>query len=98
MKTPKMLKKDWCTAFPEGNWGDCCQQHDYDYADGTEKDTAFGRYMHRLVSDANLYACVKQRKGPAKFMYCGVRIFGYFHYRNTLGFRIKHAILDWIKK
>jgi hypothetical protein len=37
-----MLKEnDHCTMWFEGDWADCCIEHDYDYADGGKLKEAF---------------------------------------------------------
>lgn len=67
---PADFKSDSCTLFPDGNYCECCVEHDKDYYfGGTEKE--------RRASDRRLYRCVKQKnKFVAGLMYLGVRIGG----------------------
>ena len=67
---PSDFKSDNCTLFPDGNYCECCVEHDKDYYfGGTEKE--------RRASDRRLYRCVKQKnKFAAGLMYLGVRIGG----------------------
>lgn len=67
---PPDFKSDNCTLFPDGNYCECCVEHDKDYYfGGTEKE--------RRASDRRLYRCVKQKnKFVAGIMYLGVRIGG----------------------
>ncbi|MBL8180353.1 MAG: hypothetical protein JNL64_01945 [Blastocatellia bacterium] len=67
---PPDFNSDNCTLFPDGNYCECCVEHDKDYYfGGTEKE--------RRASDKRLYRCVKQKnKFVAGIMYLGVRIGG----------------------
>jgi hypothetical protein len=68
---PADFKSDNCTMFPDGNYCECCVEHDKDYYfGGTEKE--------RRASDRRLYRCVKEKKNGfvAGLMYLGVRIGG----------------------
>lgn len=72
------FRSDGCTLFPnrslidEGDWCDCCLQHDIAYwKGGTEAD--------RLAADEALRLCVLDRTGDeilANLMFEGVRIGG----------------------
>ena len=44
-------KKRGCTGFPEGNWHDCCVQHDLDYEAG-------GSFWDKVRADWKLMKCV----------------------------------------
>lgn len=71
---PPDFKSDGCTFFPDGNYRDCCVEHDKAYYFG-------GTIQERLVADNELYICVADRVGPehkltAQIMWLGVRIGG----------------------
>lgn len=71
---PPDFKSDNCTFFPDGNYCDCCVEHDKDYYFG-------GTKKERLQSDKRLYKCIKSKKGwynkfVAPVMLVGVRIGG----------------------
>lgn len=71
---PASFKTDRCTLFPDGDYADCCIEHDKDYFfGGTEKQ--------RRRSDKRLYKCVRskggwQNKTAASIMWLGVRVGG----------------------
>lgn len=46
---------DGCTASPNGNWRDCCDEHDYHYS---EHDVA------RVEADATLAVCITKKGHP----------------------------------
>ncbi len=66
--------KDYCTMFPEGDWANCCKEHDDDYCPDSGVD--------RLTADRGLRDCIECGGRPwlAKFMYVGVRCLGWFFY------------------
>ena len=72
---PPDFKSDNCTAFPDGNYADCCVEHDKDYYFG-------GSLKERRASDNKLRECVAskgkgwKRKFLASAMWVGVRIGG----------------------
>lgn len=67
---PPDFKSDNCTLFPDGNYCECCVEHDKDYYFG-------GTRKERRAADKRLYRCVKQKnKLAAVIMYLGVRIGG----------------------
>lgn len=71
---PPGFVSDGCTAFPDGNYRECCEAHDLDYFKG-------GSFSERRASDKRLYRCVKAKGGwknkvRAPMMYLGVRVFG----------------------
>jgi hypothetical protein len=78
---PDDFKSDNCTAFPDGNYADCCVEHDKDYYFG-------GSLRERRASDTRLKQCVVskgkgwKRKLLAGAMYIGVR-FGGVHFLQT---------------
>jgi len=78
---PPDFKSDNCTAFPDGNYADCCVEHDKDYYFG-------GSFEERRASDKRLRECVAskgkgwKRKLLANAMYIGVR-FGGVHFLPT---------------
>ena len=71
VEPPADFKGDGCTAFPDGDYADCCLAHDKDYFRGGTKE-------ERLASDNRLYDCVlaKGHKIIAPMMWLGVRIGG----------------------
>jgi hypothetical protein len=71
---PSDFKSDNCSLFPDGNYCDCCVEHDKDYYFG-------GSGKERWRSDMRLYKCVRARKGwqnkvAAPVMWLGVRVLG----------------------
>ncbi len=71
---PPDFKSDGCTLFPDGNYCDCCVEHDKDYYFG-------GTSRERWRSDKRLYNCVRKKKGwqnklIAPMMWVGVRVGG----------------------
>ncbi|HVF46807.1 MAG TPA: hypothetical protein VNA17_04510 [Pyrinomonadaceae bacterium] len=72
---PADFKSDNCTMFPDGNYVDCCVEHDKDYYFG-------GSLKERRASDKRLKECVAskgrgwKRKLLANAMYIGVRVGG----------------------
>ena len=71
---PADFKGAGCTAFPDGDWGDCCFEHDKAYFRG-------GTAMERREADKKLFQCVKAKKGLhhaiiAPMMWMGVRVAG----------------------
>lgn len=74
-KLPDDYISDKCTAFPNGNYAECCIAHDKDYFFG-------GAKAERKASDKRLKACVLskgrgwKRRFLANAMYLGVRVGG----------------------
>ncbi|CAN5644708.1 hypothetical protein BH24ACI3_BH24ACI3_06770 [soil metagenome] len=71
---PPDFKSDGCTLFPNGNYCDCCVEHDKDYYFG-------GTRKERWRSDKRLFKCVRSKKGwqnklMAPIMLVGVRVGG----------------------
>jgi len=72
---PADFKSDNCTLFPDGDYADCCEEHDKDYYFG-------GTNAERKASDARLKQCVAskgkgwKRRLLAKSVYLGVRLGG----------------------
>lgn len=72
---------DGCTFWPDGNYRDCCLDHDESYASG-------GSWRERLRADWKLAKCVHKKGGSkrcracqtvtASLMFGGVRVFGSF--------------------
>lgn len=84
---------DNCTWFPDGNYADCCVQHDREYFAG-------GSWKARWRSDKKLFKCVAAKpkfynKLVAPMMWLGVRALGvpWLKTRASWGFgkRIKAA-------
>ncbi len=82
-------QSDWCTLWPEGWWGYCCEAH----------DKAYGAQIVRAVADRDLFQCVAHSL-PAwadgwggiaaavsvvvgGIMYAGVRLFGAYFFRRA---------------
>jgi hypothetical protein len=70
------FKSDGCTLWFDGNFQDCCIQHDLDYWNWYKT----GGWRGRLRADNRLFTCIAGKgffqKGMAPFMWLGVRIFG----------------------
>ena len=73
-KVKKIISDMECTAFPEGNWHDCCVAHDYAYAEGENKWKA----------DAKLTACVAKKGHPlvAAVIWMGCTLFAWKAYND----------------
>lgn len=74
-----MKRKNWCTMFPDGNYANCCKEHDFDYSqDGTKT---------RLKADKDLRACIESMGHPilARVAYVGVRAFGWMFWEEKNG-------------
>lgn len=70
-KLPQNYVSDNCTSFPDGNYADCCVEHDKAYFfGGTKKD--------RRAADDRLRDCVRSKghRFISKIMWVGVRIGG----------------------
>jgi hypothetical protein len=73
-KVPANFVSDGCTKFPDGDYRDCCVEHDKAYYNG-------GTKAQRLKADNRLRACVGAKNGwwhkPVSLvMWSGVRIGG----------------------
>lgn len=71
---PSDFRSDGCTFFPDGNYRQCCVEHDKDYFIG-------GSLKERSRSDNRLFKCVAKTKGwknklAAPIMWAGVRAGG----------------------
>lgn len=71
-KPPYPFTSDVCSAWPDGDWGACCIEHDMAYWCG-------GDAAARKAADEGLRACVSQAGHPTmgSFMYYGVRFGGH---------------------
>ncbi len=72
-QVPADFKGDGCSHFPDGDYADCCFEHDKAYYVG-------GSWTQRWRADKKLYRCVAAKKGfehklIAPFMWLGVRAF-----------------------
>ncbi|MFZ1702262.1 MAG: hypothetical protein WAU71_15680 [Pyrinomonadaceae bacterium] len=71
----KPFVSDSCSWFPDGNWADCCYEHDKEYWIG-------GANSVRKAADKRLKQCVREKnkgwKGRwlSNAMYMGVRLGG----------------------
>ena len=68
---PADFKSDGCSLFPDGNYRDCCVEHDKLYYFGGTKE-------ERRAADRQLCTCVRAKghRFLAPMMYLGVRIGG----------------------
>lgn len=68
---PYPFTSDGCSVWPDGDWADCCLQHDMTYWCG-------GSAAARQQADAELRACVAEHGATcvARLMYVGVRMGG----------------------
>lgn len=71
---PADFQSDGCSKFPDGDYRDCCVEHDKTYYVG-------GNWTQRWHSDKKLYECVAAKNGfehkfIAPVMWLGVRAFG----------------------
>lgn len=71
---PADFKSDGCSWFPDGDYADCCVEHDKAYYFG-------GISKERRAADKKLYKCVAAKKGfhhkiIAPLMWLGIRVGG----------------------
>ncbi len=71
---PANYVSDGCSHFPDGDYLDCCYEHDKTYFAG-------GSWTQRWRADKKLYKCVAAKNGfehkiIAPVMWTGVRAFG----------------------
>ena len=71
---PATFKSDGCSLFPDGDYRDCCVEHDKIYYFG-------GSWKKRWQADKKLFKCVAGKKGfqhkiIAPLMWLGVRAGG----------------------
>jgi hypothetical protein len=71
---PADFVSDGCSMFPDGDYCDCCVEHDKEYFIG-------GSLKERREADKRLYRCIRSKGGAkhkfvAAVMYLGVRIGG----------------------
>ena len=68
---PADFKSDGCSLFPDGNYHDCCVEHDKAYYFG-------GTKAERKAADRQLCDCVRAKghRFLAPMMYLGVRVGG----------------------
>lgn len=82
---PDGTASDGCTAWPEGDWEDCCRDHDTAYRSGKR------HFAHRRRADLHLLSCVAKKGYPllGVLMFLGVRGFGWVpwhqNYRRWVG-------------
>lgn len=68
------FKSDGCSMFPDGNYRQCCVEHDLRYFQG-------GSWLERRRADNKLFSCVAAQKKfynklVAPMMWLGVRVGG----------------------
>ncbi len=70
---PEEFKSDGCSCWPDGEWLECCVEHDVLYWLGGSRE-------ERKQADINLQKCVRQKGHPitGKIMYYGARIGGVY--------------------
>lgn len=51
---PANFVYDGCSRFPDGDYGECCLQHDQPYFFG-------GSWQERLAADNELFSCIKNQ-------------------------------------
>jgi hypothetical protein len=69
---PDTFKTDGCSMFPDGNYRECCVEHDRAYFVG-------GSLRERRAADKELYRCVRSKgngKLLASMIFVGVRVGG----------------------
>lgn len=71
---PANFKSDGCSMFPDGDYRDCCVEHDKAYYSG-------GSWSQRWQADKRLFKCVARKDGwwhkpLAPLIWAGVRIGG----------------------
>ncbi len=68
---PRIFRSDGCSCFPDGDWIDCCVEHDLAYWVGGSRE-------ERKNADLELRKCVEGKGHPiiAQIMYHGLRIGG----------------------
>jgi len=68
---PADFKSDGCSLFPDGNYRECCVEHDKAYYFGGTKE-------ERKAADRQLCSCIRAKghRFLAPLMYLGVRIGG----------------------
>lgn len=71
---PVNFKSDGCSWFPDGNYRECCVQHDLAYFKG-------GNWKQRWRADKKLFRCIAAKRGfqyklLASLMWSGVRVGG----------------------
>lgn len=74
-----MKRRDHCTLFPDGDWHDCCQNHDIAYRRLRNIKPPAQRNRSRKAADRDLLVCVALGGRPhlAILMFYGTRIFGH---------------------
>jgi len=89
-KLPDNYVSDRCSWFPDGNYGNCCVEHDKTYFFG-------GTKKERRAADNKLYECVKGkgRGFIAKMMWVGVRVGGVGFLPTSFRWGFGE---DWIRK
>jgi hypothetical protein len=68
---PRTFESDGCSLWPDGNWLECCVQHDLSYWQGGTREA-------RKDADLQLRNCVSAKGHPiiSRIMFLGVRIGG----------------------
>lgn len=89
---------DNCTFFPDGNYADCCVQHDREYFAG-------GSWKQRWRSDKKLFLCIASKpkfynKLVAPVAWLGVRVGGvsWLNASFSWGFARNKSYLEKVNK
>lgn len=71
-----IMNSDGCTGVPEGNWGECCFDHDRAYKEG-------GWFVARFKADWNMMLCIGENKNwfAAVVYFLGVRCVSMWFFR-----------------
>ncbi len=74
---------DYCTFFPEGWWGHCCEAHDSDYLAQIGQAVADTALLQCVAAagDGGLIGIASALVGGVMFL--GVRLFGRRYYRKA---------------
>ena len=72
----KPFQSSGCNLIPEGNWGECCVDHDKRYREG-------GWFLARLRADWELMLCMFQNGNPfiAILAFIGERVLGMWYFQ-----------------
>lgn len=85
----KKRKTNYCTAYIEGHWSECCYTHDIESVMAEEYESA----EMRLQTDIKLRDCVKAKGHPvhAQIMFFGIRAWYWTKWRWVDGITFKQG-------
>ena len=55
-----------CTSFPDGFWGGCCDQHDFDFANCAMSIKVSGKRLHNCIDNK----CAENSSTPSLYVSC----------------------------